>query len=179
MHRLILLRHAKTERTAPSGQDRDRRLNERGELDAAKVGAWLVANGYEADHALVSTAVRARQTWNLIAGFMPNCRVELLDELYNADPRQLLETIRSVSTDDPARLLVIAHNPGLHELAWSLIGAGDRAGQQALAENLPTSAAVVIDFPHPDWGLVMPRSGTLKMFITPKRLKEKSSAGGH
>ncbi|MFN5487820.1 MAG: histidine phosphatase family protein, partial [Bradyrhizobium sp.] len=35
MRRLLLLRHAKTETDAPSGQDQDRRLDERGHRDAA------------------------------------------------------------------------------------------------------------------------------------------------
>ena len=35
MRRLMLLRHAKTEHHAPSGHDQDRRLDERGRLDAA------------------------------------------------------------------------------------------------------------------------------------------------
>lgn len=174
MHRLILLRHAKTEKDAPGGQDRDRRLEKRGAADAVTIGAWLAANGCEADHALVSTAVRAHQTWNLMAQFMPNCRVELLDELYNSTPAQLLSAIHSVTMDDPATLLIIAHNPGLHEAAWSLIGCGETAKREALAKGLPTSAAVVIDFSQPDWSDVAFRSGTLKTFISPKLLRERS-----
>ena len=38
MRRLMLLRHAKTEHDAPSGQDQDRRLDDRGRLDAAAIG---------------------------------------------------------------------------------------------------------------------------------------------
>jgi len=37
MRRLMLLRHAKTEHDAPSGHDHDRRLDERGRLDAAAI----------------------------------------------------------------------------------------------------------------------------------------------
>ena len=41
MRRLMLLRHAKTEHDAPSGRDHDRRLDERGRLDAAAIGTWV------------------------------------------------------------------------------------------------------------------------------------------
>ena len=59
MLRLMLLRHAKTERDATSGKDRDRRLDPRGRDDAPVMAAWMADNGYRADLALVSTATRA------------------------------------------------------------------------------------------------------------------------
>lgn len=176
MRRLTLMRHAKTEKDAASGKDRDRRLDGRGETEAAQIGAWLAANGYLPDVALVSTATRAEQTWDLISPYMPHCRAKYLDDLYNADTEQLLEIIHEAVNDSPANLLVIAHNPGLHELAWNLIGKSEAAERRALADNLPTAAAVVIDFPQTIWGNIAFRAGTLKVFITPKRLHEASDA---
>ena len=41
MRRLMLLRHAKTETDAPSGHDQDRRLDDRGRMDAAVIGRWI------------------------------------------------------------------------------------------------------------------------------------------
>ena len=61
MLRLMLLRHAKTERDAPSGKDRDRRLDERGRRDGAAMAAWMADNDYRPDLALVSTATRTRE----------------------------------------------------------------------------------------------------------------------
>ena len=61
MHRLMLLRHSKTESDAPSGQDWDRRLDARGRKDAVMVGEWLAGQAaLRPDLVLVSTAVRAR-----------------------------------------------------------------------------------------------------------------------
>ena len=59
MRRLMLLRHAKTENDAPSGQDQDRRLDDRGRLDAAAIGGWIGRHPPLPDAVLVSTAVRA------------------------------------------------------------------------------------------------------------------------
>ena len=59
MRRLLLLRHAKTEHDAPSGQDQDRRLDDRGRLDAAAIGTWIGRHPPLPDAVLVSTAVRA------------------------------------------------------------------------------------------------------------------------
>ena len=65
MRRLMLLRHAKTENDAPSGRDQDRRLDDRGRLDAAEIGGWIGRHPPFPDSVLVSTAVRAPQTWEI------------------------------------------------------------------------------------------------------------------
>ena len=65
MRRLMLLRHAKTENDAPSGQDQDRRLDDRGRLDAAAIGGWIGRHPPLPDAVLVSTAVRTQQTWEI------------------------------------------------------------------------------------------------------------------
>src|SRR6202163_1639483 len=150
MRRLMLLRHAKTENDAPSGRDQDRRLDDRARIDAAEVGDWIGRHPPFPDSVLVSPAIRAHQTWEIawesMKGLMPQPQVELLPELYGADPSQLLQIVRAASTIDPRRLMVVGHNPGMHELAVALAGSGDAKGRKALADNLPTSGLAVFDF---------------------------------
>ena len=67
MRRLMLLRHAKTERAAPSERDYDRKLMKRGRADAPAIGAYMAHHGLGPDLALVSPAVRAQETWTLVA----------------------------------------------------------------------------------------------------------------
>ena len=172
MRRLMLLRHAKTERDAPSGNDRDRRLDERGHRDAAAMAAWMADQGHIPELALVSPATRAQQTWATLAPFMPGTTVELVDELYHADASDLLRTIRMAAASAPQRLLVVAHNPSLHELALALPARGNKAGLRALIDNLPTTGLAVIDFPFDDWNHLSFRSGTLTLFQTPKLLRQ-------
>ena len=74
MRRLMLLRHAKTENDAPSGQDQDRRLDDRGRLDAAAIGGWIGRHPPFPDAVLVSTAVRAQQTWEIVREAMQDRR---------------------------------------------------------------------------------------------------------
>jgi phosphohistidine phosphatase len=177
MRRLILLRHAKTEREAPSGKDRDRRLDERGIKDAAKIGRWLARHEYDRGMALVSTATRAQETWNLMAPELPNTLVEHVPALYGADPSELLQLIHETSVQDPKQLLVVAHNPGLHELALALVSSGERTGREALADNLPTAGVAIIDFAIDDWNDARFRSGKLERFVSPKLLREWSESG--
>lgn len=178
MRRLMLFRHAKTETDAPSGRDQDRRLDERGHRDAAEVGGWIGRHPPFPDLVQVSPAVRARQTWEIaweaMKGHAPLPPVELVDELYGADPAQLLRTIRMAEASDPKRLMLVGHNPGMHELALALAGSGDAAARKALADNLPTSGLAVLDFPGHDWNDVSFRRGRLVLFVSPKLLKQTS-----
>jgi phosphohistidine phosphatase len=179
MRRLMLLRHAKTEHDAPSGRDQDRRLDERGRLDAAAIGTWLGQHPPLPDTLLVSTAMRARQTWDLARDAMKDAApdqdppdVEWLDEIYAAETAQLLRIIRMAAATDPARLMLIGHNPGMHELALMLAGGGDAAARKALEDNLPTAGLVILDFAVDDWNEVAFRSGNLVRFTSPRLLKQ-------
>ena len=176
MRRLMLLRHAKTENDAPSGKDQDRRLDNRGRGDAAEIGGWMARHPPFPDSVLVSPAVRADQTWEIawqaMKARVPEPEVELVPDLYGADPAQLLLTIREASTADPKTLMLVGHNPGMHELALALAGSGDAMGRRALADNLPTSGLAVFDFETDDWADVAFRRGRLVQFVSPKLLKQ-------
>ncbi|MGA2292258.1 SixA phosphatase family protein [Bradyrhizobium sp.] len=184
MRRLMLLRHAKTETDAASGRDQDRRLDDRGRIDAAEIGRFMGAHPPLPDLVLVSPAIRAHQTWEIVHEAIKETikertkdldrepRVELLPELYAADISQLLRTIRTASTADPKVLMVVGHNPAMHELALALGGSGDDAGRKALAGNLPTSGLAVFEFAVDDWEDVAFRRGRLARFVSPKLLKQ-------
>lgn len=176
MRRLMLLRHAKTENEAPSGRDEDRRLDNRGHRDAAEIGGWIGHHPPFPDLVLVSHAMRALQTWEIawaaMKGLVSEPEVELVPELYGADVSQLLETIRDASSADPKRLMLVGHNPGMHELVLALAGGGDRAGRKALTDNLPTSGLAIFDFDIDDWADVAFRRGRLAAFVSPKLLRQ-------
>jgi phosphohistidine phosphatase len=178
MRRLMLLRHAKTEHDAPSGRDQDRRLDHRGHHDAAEIGGWIARHPPFPDSVLVSHAIRAHQTWEVaweaMKDLVPEPVVELMPELYGADAAELLQIIRDASDADPHRLLLVGHNPGMHELALALTGSGDAAGRKALADNLPTSGLAIFDFAIDDWADVAFRRGKLVSFVSPKLLKHAS-----
>ena len=178
MRRLMLLRHAKTETDAPSGRDRDRRLDDRGRRDSAEIGGWIARHPPFPDLVQVSPAMRAKQTWDIVweamQGHARAPQVELVDDLYGAHPAQLLEAIRMASASDPKRLMLVGHNPGMHELALALLGSGESAARKALAGNLPTAGLAIFDFAVNDWNDVAFRRGRLVLFVSPKLLKQTS-----
>jgi phosphohistidine phosphatase len=178
MRRLMLLRHAKTENDAPSGKDQDRRLDDRGRIDAAGIGGWIARHPPLPDLVLVSPAVRSQQTWELVrdamAGAAPPPKSASVPELYGADPSMLLRIVHDAAASDPQRLMLVGHNPGLHEFAFALTGGGNAAARAALADNLPTSGLAAIDFEFDDWRDVSFRRGQIELFVSPKLLKAAS-----
>jgi phosphohistidine phosphatase len=167
MRRLMLLRHAKTERAAPGERDRDRKLMKRGRADAPTIGAYMARHGLIPDLAVVSPAKRAQETWALVAGAFSKAPRMVSDErIYNANPNELIGVIgekRKAQT-----LVVVGHNPGLHDLAMQLIASGDVEMREQLNEKLPTSGLVVIDLPVNDWSLLRPHAGRLERFVSPR-----------
>ncbi len=167
MRRLMLLRHAKTERAVPGERDRDRKLMKRGRSDAPVIGAYMAHHGLTPDLALVSPAKRAQETWALVASAFAKPPRTVSDErIYNASPEALIAVIGEARKAHT--LLLIGHNPGLQDLATQLIAAGDVDMREQLKEKLPTSGLVVIDLPVDDWALLHPHAGRLERFVSPR-----------
>jgi phosphohistidine phosphatase len=170
MRRLILLRHAKTERADPGGRDRDRKLMKRGRSDASIIGLYMARHGLIPDLALVSPATRAEETWRLAAAAFPQAIPTLSnDRIYNADTAKLLRVIGE-ARKEAHTLIVVGHNPGLHDLAVLLIASGEEKARERIREKLPTSGLVVIDLPLDDWSLVHAQAGRLERFVSPSLL---------
>ena len=170
MRRLMLLRHAKSDWSVGGQRDHDRTLASRGREAAPLIGAYMAHHGLMPDKVLVSSARRARETWELVApafGKAPDVSYD--DRLYEAGPKALLNPIRDVA---PAvhGLLVVGHNPGIQELAGLLMASGDIDARQRLLEKFPTTALAVIDFPIDSWSALRAHSGRLDRFVTPRAL---------
>jgi phosphohistidine phosphatase len=172
MRRLLLFRHAKAERAIPGGIDRDRPLIERGRKDAARIGVYMAAHALVPDRVLLSPAARTQETWKYVAkAFKAAPAATSFEKLYGATSHVIMTTIGDVP-DTAHTVLVLGHNPGLHELALMLIASGDLDARARLREKLPTSGLVIIDFAFDQWDKLHPRSGRLERFVTPKTLNE-------
>ena len=170
MRRLLLLRHAKTERLAFGGDDRDRKLTERGHNDAPKIGGYMMRHALVPERAIVSPAKRTRQTWDLIAATMTAAPRPVYDDrLYDATPQTILEIVKECGRK-ASTVLIVGHNPGLHELATMLVASGEIETRQRLNEKFPTSALAVIDFALDDWSRLNPHAGRLDHFVSPRTL---------
>ncbi len=150
--------------------DRDRRLNARGQGDATTMGAYMARHQLLPDLALVSPARRTRETWEQVAAkISPHSPPGFDRRLYNAGADAILRVIEQ--TEEAVHtLLVIGHNPGLHDLARKLIASGDVEARERLNEGLPTAGLAVIDFAAESWRKLHPHGGRLDRFVTPRSL---------
>jgi phosphohistidine phosphatase len=132
--------------------DMDRPLASRGHAQAALAGRWLASHAGRIDLAIVSTALRARETWQLVAaqlGSPPSERFE--DRVYAASAARLLEVVREVP-DALRTVVLVGHNPGMEQLASLL------AGEDVIVR---TSGIAVIGADGP-WSELDPSSAVLR-----------------
>lgn len=174
MRRLLLFRHAKAESAEPGQEDRARTLVERGRRDAGTIGAYMATHALVPDRVMLSPAARVQETWKYTALAMrPAPGAMTLEQVYGATPHDIIALIM----DTPATvhaLMVLGHNPSLHETALMLIASGDIDARERLREKLPTAGLVIIDFAFDDWSKLHPQSGRLERFVTPKSLDAAS-----
>lgn len=143
MKTLILMRHAKAVRQWQAEDDRERGLTDRGRDEASLTAGALAARGLTPDVTLYSPAARTRETWEIARPLLPPARATAVESLYMAAPDEI-EQIAAEADGDIT--LVVAHNPGVKDLARWYVSAGfdhDHAGAAHLAEGFPTGCAAV------------------------------------
>ena len=158
MLQLTLLRHAKAAADSDTGEDFDRPLAPRGRNDAPVVGKAMAEAGADPQVVLVSAARRTRETWALVAPFFPKAEVRFVEQLYLAAADLILREAEDAGAD---RVMVVAHNPGLHELAARLAHRMNDMESKVRAKY-PTAACAIFERKDADSSL------KLKDFITPK-----------
>ncbi len=146
MKRLILMRHAKTEPWSEGIDDFGRALTPQGHWDAQRLAEEIVALGWAPERILVSSARRARETCAEVASVVSGEKVRPMESLYHTGVRGLSEAV--TQNDRAATLMVIGHNPGLHDFALAILREGGAADHQAslrLNEKFPTSCAALFE----------------------------------
>jgi phosphohistidine phosphatase len=170
--RLLILRHAKAAVASSGNGDIDRPLAERGHEQMAIMGPAIVEAGFAPEHILCSSALRTRETLEDLVPALPALvPVTLSRGVYDADAGDLLSLIAGT---DPAvgSLMVIGHNPTLHELAVGLAGHGDGELLKNLRAKFPTAALAAIAFDAADWASVKPGEGRLLALLTPRGMED-------
>jgi phosphohistidine phosphatase len=142
---LVVVRHSKAEQSGET--DHARRLADVGRSDAEAAGRWLAGEDLVPDHALVSAAPRARETWDALAAGAGWSVEPTLDEgLYSAGPDTALDLVRGTPAEASV-VVVVGHNPTMAQLAQLLDdGEGDPDASRAMASGFPTSAVAVFEY---------------------------------
>jgi phosphohistidine phosphatase len=113
--------------------------------------------------------VRTRETLKAILPSLGDPAIDFPDELYAASEDELLGAVRGVEPG-VSSVLVIAHNPGIQDLAIALAGRGDEELRERLDEKFPTGALAALRFAVETWAEVEPRAGELVEYVVPREL---------
>ena len=174
MRQLLLLRHAKSSWDEGTLSDHARPLNARGRMAAHAMGERMRELGLAPDIVLVSSARRTLQTLEALQPLEGSAITEVMDDLYLAPWQRLMETLRTMP-ETARSVLLIGHNPGLHELGLALMGPAGAAmaGPHArrLAEGYPTGALAEFTVAGA-WRQLQDGGGRLVRFLAPRDLPE-------
>ena len=165
---LTLIRHAKSSWNDPDISDFERTLNKRGRHDAPRIGAELKreldAQDISFDKMLCSTATRARETLDLL---LPPLAINTdnilyLQELYCASTQELINAIADHAGENN-HLAIIAHNPGLENLASHLTGK---------TFSMSTCEVIQIEFDSQSWNEISGTKGKVMLDLCPKKFDD-------
>jgi phosphohistidine phosphatase len=166
---LYVLRHAKSDWGDSSLSDFDRPLNDRGWKAAKAMGREMRERDLTPDLVLVSPAARTKETLaRAEEGFGNAFNATEIRSIYLAETETLIDLVRGAPSD-ARRLMLVGHNPGMHEVVLALTK-GPRELREEIASKFPTAALAEISFDVGDWTDVTLGSGRLRSFVKPRGL---------
>ena len=161
MRILYLLRHAKSSRKDESIADFERPLAGRGRKACVLIARLIQEKEIQFDLILSSSAVRARETIELISQHAKlRCELRFDERIYEASANRLLEIVSEIHSDRKT-VLVVGHNPGLEDLL-----------QLLTRENLtlPTASLAKVKLKISKWSESAVNKGSLDWMERPKEL---------
>lgn len=164
MKNLILIRHAKSSWENSELSDKERPLNKRGYEDSPFMGEILHKKKVKIDKIFSSSAIRARQTIELIAKKInyPIEKIVFDDRLYHASRRDLINFITEIDNNYET-IALVGHNPGLSDLASYLL--------DDFNDDLPTCSILAISGNCQSWRDFPRSEKKLLFYLYPKKFK--------
>ena len=164
--RLAILRHAKSDWDQPGLADFDRPLNARGRAAADVIRREIAERHLTFDLILSSPSARTRETLDRL-GMAASARWE--DQLYLADLEALLAIVRALP-DEAQSVLIVGHNPGLHELVLELSRPDSNGLRDRMIGKFPTAALALLERECGSWSEVARGSGEIVELLLPREL---------
>jgi phosphohistidine phosphatase len=172
--RLWLLRHAKSSWDDPGLPDPDRPLAPQGRRAADLLAAHLATSDVRPSVVLCSSSLRTRQTLAAILPALGDAlQIRIERALYVAGAAQLLERLRRLPNRVSSAML-IAHNPGIQDLAVALAAGGPALA--GLGEKFPTGALAGLELDVERWPDLDHGTATATALVTPRSLESRAEA---
>lgn len=160
MTELYLLRHADAgDPTAWTGPDDIRPLSGKGEKQADRLGRFLAGTSFEPDAIITSPKFRAAQTAEAVARHLG--RPVVVDDRLagGVDPSTVAAILHDAG--DPARPVLVGHDPDFTELLQTLTGASLTEMKKGAIARIDVEPPFAAD------------SGRLAWLVPPELLKPK------
>ena len=147
------------------------------------MGAHFTGTDLRVDRIVSSTAARAWSTAHLFqASFDNQIPLKSRRDLYHAGCMDILAiALEEAGADNDARIMLVGHNPGMHNLALFLCGEGEPAEVARLQTKFPTGALAELElqgWPQADiQPPLQPQAGRLLRFVRPKDLPMAKELG--
>jgi phosphohistidine phosphatase len=162
---LYLLRHAKSSWADATIDDHDRPLQAKGERRAAAQRDHMKSRGIHADLVLCSTALRARQTYDIVAPALGEPEVRYEAGIYEADPGDIITMLNRLD-DRYDNVLIVGHDPTFQMLAATLAMTATGDAMERVKRKFPTCALATLTFGDAGWASVAKGVGHLEDFYT-------------
>ncbi|HPF77667.1 MAG TPA: histidine phosphatase family protein [Alphaproteobacteria bacterium] len=160
MPKLYLLRHAQASSSLHT-DDKGRSLTPHGTEQAKAIAKHL----RDVDLALCSSAKRTQMTLNAAQENGADIKkTDIMDKLYNAGAGDILSILQEQDKDN---ILIVAHNPGIHQLANLLAGKGTSSQLMQLQLAYAPATLSVLDCPITNWRDIQPQGNELIDLIIP------------
>lgn len=167
---IIIIRHGDAlpaDQTDTMGlSDSERPLTDKGKRQTRAAGAGLrdVLDGERIDYILSSPLLRARQTADILRGYLDDPVADESDALAPAAGAEAIDTALRACADSE-RLMLVGHEPDLGTwLSWSLTRRNSRFAQ------FKKNGAALIEFP----GVAEGGTGTLRWLLTGAQLRAQA-----
>ena len=164
---LYIVRHAKAFQNRPGVEDLERPLDTVGHAEASEIARYIQRTGLAPEVILGSSARRVRETLSLFLPYLEgDLTIYLESALYLASAEQLVTRLNHLDVR-ALRVMMIAHNPGIAQLATMLAYDGEREDLERLNSSFPTATLAELNFDLKKWSHVKKGTGHLVRLIVP------------
>ena len=168
MKYLYIIRHAKAESPSREVEDHDRKLINKGIKRANNLNKWLKSKNHNLEALFCSSSLRTLQTMDIISHDLNYSVNKIVDKkLYGASDEMLINYI-SFLDDKLNNVGIIGHQPGLQELAFTLVSSYAEGYDKVLNSNFSTSNAILILLNIKRWDQISSRVGILADYFDSK-----------
>jgi phosphohistidine phosphatase len=165
---VVLLRHGKSSRSDSTLADIERPLAPRGQRASRKLAKYIRRKRIQPALVLCSPSLRTRQTLEAVVSSLgKRAVVEVVPQLYAASEQELLERLQALP-ESVSSVMLVGHNPGLHNLALVLASRG--ADLPQLEEKFPTGALATLVVHSESWTALGHGEAVLVDYVVPRQL---------